>query len=82
MASEQVWDSNHLQVVGDFDLAARVYAVAMSPIATSHCLVAAAGTDPQVAAAKRQGCPAPHLLFCSPGTFWMLFNECLTATRV
>ena len=74
MASEQVWDSNHLQVVGDFDLAARVYAVAMSPVATSHCLVAAAGTDPQVAAAVAADLPSPPPALRSAGMFWMLYN--------
>ncbi len=44
----QVWDANRLDVVADFRLEARVYAIAMSRVATAHCLIAAAGTDPQV----------------------------------
>ena len=46
----QVWDANRLDVVADFKLEARVYAIAMSRVATAHCLIAAAGTDPQVSA--------------------------------
>ena len=46
--ARQIWDANHLDVVGHFQLESRVYTVAMSPVATAHCLISAAGTDPQV----------------------------------
>ena len=44
----QVWDTNRLEVVVPFALPARVYAVALSPVASSHCLVAVGTGDPQV----------------------------------
>jgi len=56
----QVWDANRLDVVADFRLEARVYAIAMSRIATAHCLIAAAGTDPQVGFILRVTCVQPH----------------------
>lgn len=44
----KVWDTNSLQVVCHFELAARVHAAAMSACATSHCLVAVGSGDTQV----------------------------------
>lgn len=44
----KVWDTNSLQVVCHFELAARVHAASMSACATSHCLVAVGSGDTQV----------------------------------
>lgn len=44
----KVWDTNSLQVVCGFAIGSRVYAAAMSAVATSHCLVAVGSGDTQV----------------------------------
>ncbi|KAI7842161.1 hypothetical protein COHA_004184 [Chlorella ohadii] len=44
----KAWDTNTLQVVCHFELAARVHAAAMSACAASHCLVAVGSGDTQV----------------------------------
>lgn len=51
----KVWDANSLQVVSTFALDSRVYAAAMSAVATSHCLVAVGSGDTQVGALGRVG---------------------------
>ncbi|QHO30412.1 WD repeat-containing protein ATCSA-1 isoform X1 [Arachis duranensis] len=43
-----VWDTNTTQVVVNFKMPGKVYRTAMSPLATSHMLVAAATEDVQV----------------------------------
>ena len=57
--ARQVWDANRLDVVADFRLEERVYAIAMSRVATAHCLIAAAGTNPQVSAIMCVKCAPP-----------------------
>lgn len=37
-----------MEVACQFDMGARVYSVAMSPIASSHCLIAVGSEDPLV----------------------------------
>ncbi|GAB4816816.1 hypothetical protein N2152v2_003862 [Parachlorella kessleri] len=44
----KVWDTNSLAVAAGFTLSGRVHAVAMSPCATTHCLVAVGQAKPQV----------------------------------
>ena len=43
-----MWDTNSLAVAAGFTLSGRVHAVAMSPCATTHCLVAVGQAEPQV----------------------------------
>lgn len=43
-----MWDANTLAVAAGFSLSSRVHAVAMSPAATAHCLVAVGSGEPQV----------------------------------
>ncbi|PWA82951.1 G-protein beta WD-40 repeat-containing protein [Artemisia annua] len=43
-----VWDTNTTQVVMDFKMPGKVYRTAMSSLATSHMLIAAATEDVQV----------------------------------
>lgn len=43
-----VWDTNTTQVVMDFKMPGKVYRTAMSPLATSHMLIAAGTEDVQV----------------------------------
>ena len=43
----KVWDANALDVAASFSLGGRVHAVAMSPIASTHCLVAVGSAEPQ-----------------------------------
>ncbi|XP_048444352.1 uncharacterized protein LOC125479247 [Pyrus x bretschneideri] len=43
-----VWDTNTTQVLMDFKMPGKVYGTAMSPLATSHMLVAAGTEDVQV----------------------------------
>ncbi|GMH38513.1 hypothetical protein BSKO_06397 [Bryopsis sp. KO-2023] len=47
-AQINIWDTNKMEVAYQFDMGARVYSVAMSAIATSHCLVAVGSEDPLV----------------------------------
>lgn len=51
----QVWDANLGQVACTFTLPDRVYGVAMSAAAATHCLIAVAGAD-------------PHVKLCDPAT--------------
>ena len=51
----QVWDANLGQVACSFTLPDRVYGVAMSAVAATHCLVAVVGGD-------------PHVKLCDPAT--------------
>ncbi|KAK3252440.1 hypothetical protein CYMTET_38262 [Cymbomonas tetramitiformis] len=44
----KVWDSNMLEEVSVFPCPGHVHAVAMSRMATGHCLIATASSDPQV----------------------------------
>ncbi|GLU15935.1 hypothetical protein SLE2022_323870 [Rubroshorea leprosula] len=44
----KVWDTNTTQVVMDFKMPGKVYRTAMSPLATSHMLIAAGTEDVQV----------------------------------
>ncbi|KAJ4839011.1 WD repeat-containing protein ATCSA-1 [Turnera subulata] len=44
----KVWDTNSTQVVMNFKMPAKVYRTAMSPVATSHMLIAAGTEDVQV----------------------------------
>ncbi|KAG7667760.1 putative WD repeat-containing protein ATCSA-1 [Nannochloris sp. 'desiccata'] len=44
----KVWDANTLTVGGTFSIGAPVFAVAMSPAAVSHCLVAVGSAEPDV----------------------------------
>ncbi|WCJ35553.1 Transducin/WD40 repeat-like superfamily protein [Euphorbia peplus] len=44
----KVWDTNSTQLVMDFKLPGKVYRTAMSPLATSHMLIAAGTEDVQV----------------------------------
>ena len=44
----QVWDTEVLQQVATFAASVRVYALALSRVATTHCLIAAAGNGAQV----------------------------------
>lgn len=48
----KVWDANSLAVAAAFSLSGQVHAVAMSPCATSHCLVAVGSAEPQVCARR------------------------------
>ncbi|CAN6721729.1 unnamed protein product [Malus baccata var. baccata] len=43
-----VWDTNTTQVVTDFKMSGKMYRTAMSPLATSHMLIAAGTEDVQV----------------------------------
>lgn len=60
----KVWDTNSLQVVCSFSLAARVHAAAMSACATSHCLVAVGSGDTQVGCLLLRPAPYGMPLFC------------------
>uniref|UniRef100_A0A0E0H6I1 Anaphase-promoting complex subunit 4 WD40 domain-containing protein n=1 Tax=Oryza nivara TaxID=4536 RepID=A0A0E0H6I1_ORYNI len=44
----KVWDTNSTQVVMDFKMPGKVYSAAMSPIATTHMLIATGSADVQV----------------------------------
>ncbi|KAL5221566.1 hypothetical protein ABZP36_026279 [Zizania latifolia] len=44
----KVWDTNSAQVVMDFKMPGKVYSAAMSPIATTHMLIATGSADVQV----------------------------------
>ncbi|KAL6844348.1 hypothetical protein ACP4OV_026021 [Aristida adscensionis] len=44
----KVWDTNSSQVVMDFKMPGKVYSAAMSPIATTHMLIATGSADVQV----------------------------------
>ncbi|KAK3166021.1 hypothetical protein QOZ80_1AG0040540 [Eleusine coracana subsp. coracana] len=44
----KVWDTNSTQVVMDFKMPGKVYAAAMSPVATTHMLIATGSADVQV----------------------------------
>lgn len=54
-AGLQVWDANLGQVACSFTFSDRVYGVAMSSAADTHCLVAVVGAD-------------PHVKLCDPAT--------------
>ncbi|GJN17105.1 hypothetical protein PR202_gb04147 [Eleusine coracana subsp. coracana] len=43
----KVWDTNSTQVVMDFKMPGKVYAAAMSPVATTHMLIATGSADVQ-----------------------------------
>lgn len=51
----QVWDANLGRVACSFTFADKVYGVAMSSAADTHCLVAVVGAD-------------PHVKLCDPAT--------------
>ena len=42
------WDTNECRRVVSFDMTDKIYAVGMSPVATSHALVACGTSDPRV----------------------------------
>ncbi|KAF8717069.1 hypothetical protein HU200_026180 [Digitaria exilis] len=44
----KVWDTNSTQVIMDFKMPGKVFAAAMSPIATTHMLIATGSADVQV----------------------------------
>uniref|UniRef100_A0A0E0N581 DNA excision repair protein ERCC-8 n=1 Tax=Oryza rufipogon TaxID=4529 RepID=A0A0E0N581_ORYRU len=44
----KVWDTNSTQLVMDFKMPGKVYSAAMSPIATTHMLIATGSADVQV----------------------------------
>lgn len=44
----QVWDTNQQMVACKFEFSDRIFGVGMSPLASSHCLVAVASDDPTV----------------------------------
>ncbi|KAL6616406.1 hypothetical protein ACP70R_038676 [Stipagrostis hirtigluma subsp. patula] len=44
----KVWDTNSTQVVMDFKMPGKVYSAAMSPVATTHMLIATGSADVQV----------------------------------
>lgn len=44
----KLWDSNSGEAAVEFELGLNVHAVAMSPVASSHCLIAAAGAGRDV----------------------------------
>uniref|UniRef100_A0A0D9V802 Anaphase-promoting complex subunit 4 WD40 domain-containing protein n=1 Tax=Leersia perrieri TaxID=77586 RepID=A0A0D9V802_9ORYZ len=44
----KVWDTNSTQVVMDFKMPGKVYSAAMSPIATTHMLIATGSADVQL----------------------------------
>ena len=46
--SVQVWDTNQQMVACKFEFSDRIFGVGMSPLASSHCLVAVASDDPTV----------------------------------
>lgn len=50
-----MWDANSLQLACSFSLEARVYAAAMSAVATAHCLVAVGSGDTQARLGARAG---------------------------
>uniref|UniRef100_N1R2Y4 DNA excision repair protein ERCC-8 n=1 Tax=Aegilops tauschii TaxID=37682 RepID=N1R2Y4_AEGTA len=49
----KVWDTNSTQVVMDFKMPGKVYSAAMSPIATTHMLIATGSADVQNIFARR-----------------------------
>ncbi|EMS60682.1 DNA excision repair protein ERCC-8 [Triticum urartu] len=49
----KVWDTNSSQVVMDFKMPGKVYSAAMSPIATTHMLIATGSADVQNIFARR-----------------------------
>ncbi|RLN21956.1 DNA excision repair protein ERCC-8-like isoform X2 [Panicum miliaceum] len=48
----KVWDTNSTQVVMDFKMPGKVFTAAMSPIATTHMLIATGSTDVQWSASS------------------------------
>eukprot|EP01104_Vermistella_antarctica_P009112 TRINITY_DN2321_c0_g1_i1.p1 TRINITY_DN2321_c0_g1~~TRINITY_DN2321_c0_g1_i1.p1 ORF type:complete len:358 (-),score=54.63 TRINITY_DN2321_c0_g1_i1:61-1134(-) len=46
--SVKVWNSNVMKAACTFSFADRVYAIAVSPVATSHSMLAAATSDPNI----------------------------------
>jgi WD40 repeat protein len=55
LVPSQVWDANLGQAACSFTFPDRVYGVAMSGIAATHCLIAVVGGD-------------PHIKLCDPAT--------------
>ena len=55
LVPSQVWDANLGQAACSFTFPDRVYGVAMSAIAATHCLIAVVGGD-------------PHIKLCDPAT--------------
>ncbi|CAD7702734.1 unnamed protein product [Ostreobium quekettii] len=53
-AQVNLWDTNRMELACQFEMGSRVYGVAMSPVASTHCLVAV-GTE------------GPHVKLCDPG---------------
>eukprot|EP01108_Squamamoeba_japonica_P006843 TRINITY_DN5617_c0_g1_i1.p2 TRINITY_DN5617_c0_g1~~TRINITY_DN5617_c0_g1_i1.p2 ORF type:complete len:431 (-),score=215.99 TRINITY_DN5617_c0_g1_i1:30-1322(-) len=57
-----VWDAENMQVAASFDLRSKVYAVALSPIATTHSLVACATESSHVSLCDLSSGAATHTL--------------------
>ena len=49
------WDTNECRRVVSFDMTDKIYAVGMSPVATSHALVACGTSDPRVRLSATRG---------------------------
>lgn len=53
----KVWDTNSTQVVMEFKMPGKVYTAAMSPIATTHVLIATGSADVQMVSCLWSGLP-------------------------
>ncbi|KAI9033577.1 WD40-repeat-containing domain protein, partial [Phycomyces nitens] len=72
----RIWDTNLMEAVTTFDLGAKVFCQAMSPIA-SHCLVATASDNPHIRLCDLNSGASTHTLIGHTGSVYScLWSNC------
>jgi len=66
----KVWDANALELACSFPIGAAVHALAMSPVASEHCLVAVGSEEPDVTLCDIRSGGCAHRLSGHRGAVW------------